>query len=671
MHLGVEDGELRVSDAGETELRIDTSGWERCRTPPTIDRQVEATIGGRTAGLRFPPGPVTVTGPDGDDRLPAGAGPRPIDAGEERVRIEAGVTTHLSVGEDASVRRLPRGAEVSLPGGGPVTLGVDGYSPDRRITVPDTPEGIATAITYASATHETGGPARSDPSLRPHPPSMALGGGLDVPDAIRAERAETAIEVRAPPETGALFVLAPLAYYLGARLTIEHRDDCVLLAPEVDLRRELPGLPRLQAEAASLLYRTVTLDCLLREATQGSAGSSVRLLEGVGIHPSDTADRPLAERFAAYLEVPFGDIERSLPDWPLSMYVAPDAGNVPALSHILDRLAFVYLPDATELDRKERLRRSLEDFYRTTGDPPTVEPLLPDLYRGRIHGWLAEGVPIDAFTFLPEAYENRRTRPPPWPDRTGVTVVVNDEEMSEEASALTRIYGDGGHTRTERGLDRAALRAALSRPTEVLHYVGHCDGAGLRCTDGHLSAGDLDRCRAGVFFLNACGSYHEGEALVRQGSVAGAVTLRPVLDDQATRVGATFARLVTRGFTVERSLRIACRRAIMNKDYAVVGDGSYALGTTGEAGRSMAWVTRSGDGYEVTVEAGTAGVIDARRSTVAQDDAALPDVERTTTMSEAELYAFLDRQDLPVVCGAEYYWSDDLAERLRDGEVDP
>ena len=50
--------------------------------------------------------------------------------------------------------------------------------------------------------------------------------------------------------------------------------------------------------------------------------------------------------------------------------------------------------------------------------------------------------------------------------------------------------------------------------------------------------------------------------------------MRPVLDGQAKRVGTAFARLLTRGFAIERALRIASRRTIMNKDYAVVGDGT-------------------------------------------------------------------------------------------------
>jgi hypothetical protein len=562
---------------------------------------------------------------------------------------------------------------VSFPEPTPVTVGVRSSGPDRTITVPGDPDGVARALTGASATHETDGPGRSDPSRRPHPPLIERGDAVDVPDAIRDENAETGIELRVPRALDTLFVLAPFSYYLGARVEAESRNAPVLSAPGVGVRRALPALPELQAEAASLLYRTVTLDCLLRNARgDDPSGKPGSLLASVGIDPA-LGDRPVAERLAAYLEAPFGEIEPSLPEWHLSMYLTPRPESVSALPQVLDRLAFVYRPDATELDREERLRRSLEDFYRSS-DAPTVEPLLPDLSRGRIHGWVADGVPIDAFTFLPEAYENRRRRPPPRRDLKPVTVVLNDDDMSAEATAITRIYEEraddlGIDVRILGGLDRESLSAALSRPSALVHYVGHCDRVGLRCADGNLPVENLTGSRARVFFLNACGSYREGEALVRAGSIAGAVTLRPVLDEQATRVGTAFAQLVTRGFTVERSLRIACRRAIMNKDYAVVGDGSYALRTAGESHSGIATVARTEDGFRVTVENGSARSIGGYAAPILDGDPPLSGGERRASMSRAELRAFLDRRDLPVIYGKEYYWSDDLAREL--GGDDP
>jgi hypothetical protein len=672
MRLGSHDGTLRVVDAGEVVCRIDTSGWRESRSGPSVDPPVEAAISGQVSELRFPPGRVDLAGAPETEPLATGGGPVHVADGADILRIDAGVRAYLAPGGDATVTRLPRGTDVSFSGTAPVTVGVQSSGPDHTITVPGRPHGVATALTYASAAHETDGPSRSDPSRRPHPPAIERGDTVDVPDAVREATSETGIELRVPPNLDALFVLAPLAYYLGARVEIESRDAPILTGPGV--RRTLPALPRLQAEAASLLYRTVTLDCLLRNARgERPSGKSSRLLDSVGIDPT-LGDRPLAERLAAYVEAPFGTIEPSLPEWHLSMYVTPRPGNVSALPHVLDRLAFVYLPDATELEREERLRRSLEDFYRSP-DAPTVEPLLPDLNRGRIHGWMADGVPIDAFTFLPEAYENRRRQPPACRDRTDVTVVLNDEAMSAEATAIARLYEEraddlGIDARVRRGLDRESLSAVLSRPAALFHYVGHCDREGLRCPDGHLSVEDVERSRARVFFLNACGSYHQGEALVQQGSVAGAVTLRPVLDEQATRVGTAFAQLVTRGLTVERSLRVACRRAIMNKDYGVVGDGSYALRTAPESRTGIATVARAGGDFQVTVENGSARSIGAYVAPILAGDPPLSGEQRRTSMSRAELCAFLDRRDLPVIYGNEYYWSDDLARELRGDETD-
>lgn len=670
MRLASHDDTLHVVDAGEVVSRIDASGWCESRSQPSVEPNVEAAISGRVSELRFPPGQVHLVRASGTEPIPTGRDPVRVTGEAVTLRIDAGVRTYLDPGNDATITRLPRGTDVSFSQTTPVTIGVRSQNPDRTITVPGYAEGVATALTYASSMHMTDDPSRSDPSRRPHPPVIEPGEDVDIPDTVREEHSPTGIELRVPPNLDTLFVLAPLAYYLGTRVKVESRNAPILTAPGV--RRTLPALPRLQAEAASLLYRTVTLDSLLRDAREEDTdGESSRLLESAGIDPV-LGDWPLSERLAAYVEAPFGAIESSLPEWHLSMYVTPCPENVSALHHVLDRLAFVYLPDATELERQERLRRSLEDFYRSS-DAPTVQPLLPDLNRGRIHGWMADGVPIDAFTFLPEAYENRRKQPPACPDRKDVTVVLNDEEMSAEVTEIVRLYEKraddlGIETRVRRGLDRESLAAALSRPAALFHYVGHCDRKGLRCHDGHLSVDDLKRSRARVFFLNACGSYHEGETLVRKGSIAGAVTLRPVLDEQATRVGTAFAQLVTRGLTVERSLRVACRRAIMNKDYGVVGDGSYALRTAGESRIGIASVTRAGGEFQVTVENGSARSIGAYVTPILSGDPPLSGQERRTSMSRAELCRFLDRQGLPVVYGNEYYWSDDLARELQGNE---
>jgi hypothetical protein len=490
-----------------------------------------------------------------------------------------------------------------------------------------------------------------------------------VSGSIRSKRVETGIELRVPPDRGSLFVLAPLAYYLGARVSVVSRDGPLLRAPDAGVYRELPSLPELQADATSLLYRVVTLDCLLRDAGENPEGDSARRLVRAGISLAATADADLDERLAAYLDTRFSAIEPGLPEWHLSVYVPPEMEHAAALPYVLDRLAFVYLPDADPLPEAERLQHSLSEFYRASDEGPPVEPMLPDLNRGRLHAWLGNGVAVDAFKLLPEADTNRRARPPVGREPIDITLVVNDAEMSAELDAVRGICSDRSGNRgvnlcVEHGLDRGALAATLREPTDLFYYIGHCDRSGLRCTDGHLDVADVDECGADVFFLNACGSYEQGVSMVEAGSVAGAVTLRPVLDNQAERVGTAFVQLVTGGFAIERALRIASRRAIMNTDYAVVGDGAYGLGGPNDADRVLARVRPADGCFQVRVEHGAAHTTATHCQPRHGEGTCLSGSERRASMSREELRGFLQGLDAPVLYENRYYQAADLRKAL-------
>jgi hypothetical protein len=667
MRVEWDSGRLRVFDGDDVVCRIDVDDWADCADSPAIDRPVAANVSGWASRIRLPPGRVVC---QADGKNPSETGQESTDV-RGPIRVDGPVSVVLAFRGTATIHDRSCGVDVSFATPRPVTIGTNpgGHEQRRRLTVPGTPEGVAAALTHASNAPSTTSPMRSDPATRRPPPLIEPGDSIEIPDVLRSGR--TGIDLVVPPDLESLFVLAPLAYYLGARVTVESREAPLLRAPDVGVRHELSSLPELQADAAALLYRCVILDCLLREAGNEPAPDSYRRLAAVGVDPDRIGDRGIDERLAAFLEAPLGNIDSELPEWHLSVYATPAPEHLPTLGYVLDRLAFVYLPDASRLPEAERLQRSLADFYRGPADAATVDPILPDLNRGRLHGWLGDGVAIDAFSVLPESYANRRSRPAT-DGPTDVTLVVNDVEMDAEPSAVRRIYqaepnSSGIDVRVERRLDRDALADALRRPTDLLHFVGHCDRSGFRCVDGHLDATGIEHCGADVFFLNACGSYHQGVSLVEAGSVAGAVTLRPVLDGQAKRVGTAFARLLMRGFAIERALRIASRRAIMNKDYAVVGDGTYTLHGPGAPGRAVTRIRRSGEQFEVEVEHGTAEATAVCRQSALEDGVCLSGTRCRASMSRDELCAFLQEQPCPTVYEGQYYWAPDLRRVLHQG----
>lgn len=532
------------------------------------------------------------------DAAPALAGGATLEDRQFLLRVDGATTTVLRFDGPATVRPTDPGVRVSFRSPTRVTLGrcAPGTDPFPAVTVPATADGVASAVTHAAAAHRTMGPERSLPGMRRRPPALAVG-ETHVPDAVAAATPDTGIELLVPDRLPDALAAAPLAYYLGADLAVDRGASPRLCAPAAGLNRALDPLPEV---ASAMLRRVFFLDCLVRPAAHpGLVQSS--LLDDLGLEaPALRASSP-AERLAAYLAAPFERVTAALPDWHLATYVAPTTANVRCLPALLDRLSLVYPPESEPLAGRELVTRSLDDFYR--GETSRVEVQKPVLGRGDLHGWLAPGTPIDVFDADPAAYEHAVR------DRDGsldVAVVLNDGEMAGEEEAAAAAYRERSVARdasvsVHRDQTRREL-ADLFATADVVHYVGHCESAGLQCADGHLAVETLDSVGVEAFFLNACGSYHEGRALVERGAVAGAVTFRDVLDEQATTVGATFAGLLVRGFCVERALRLARRQIRMGKDYAVVGDGTHAPVEPAGHPPTVVRVAAAGDGYDVACE---------------------------------------------------------------------
>jgi hypothetical protein len=565
--------------------------------------------------------------------------------------------------------------EWERPGGG---LAIDDAASRVAVTVPRTPAGVAAAVTHAAAAHDATGVDRSLRANRSRPPAIEFGERLDVPPAVADATPDAGVELRLPASLRSVFVAAPLAFYLGADVTVAEAASPRLLAPSAGVDR---ALDELTAEAPDLLARAFWLDCLVRDATTAAAGdgslAEADALDALDVDPARLAAASPAERLAAYLDAPLERVADRLPEWHLAMHVAPTYEHVPSLPYLLDRLAFVFPPETAELDRQELVSRSLDDFYRGAPGPvASVEMLDPADRPGRTQGWLADGTPVDAFKTHPAAYRNHDRYRAADRDGMSVAVVLNDREMAGEHDAVADVYearaGDlpmdvSFHER----LTRRELADLLADHHEFVHYIGHCEVEGLRCADGHLAADDLAETNVETFFLNACGSYHEGMALVEAGSVAGAVTLRKVLDEQAAKVGTAFARLLLAGFPIVAALRLARRRIRMGKDYAVVGDGTQTLAATADEDARVAYVENlpDDDQYRVAWEhQSLARHGDGFRTPTASDDARRLCGNPSATVTDGDsLAAALADADLPVVLDGRFHWADEAAAVVDTG----
>jgi hypothetical protein len=682
MEWRVRSDGLTVADATHTELRVTSPDLSVRASDTTIPRPVDVTVDCEATELHFPIAVVYVASQvsDATYELENDTGPLELPAGEYVLDIDTDVKTYLQVDGPLSVAKTPdfEHVVVTFPERRQFTLGFRSRHdrPTDTVTVPGTPSGFAAAVTHAASAHKTTGADRTYPTLRGHPPLVEVGDSLSVPDAVVEETPDVGIELLVPPVYEALYTTAPLAYYLQADVETADVDQPLLCAPSAGIREPLSTMPRLEADVQRLLRKTFFLDCLVRNAgPYGTNLAEESLLDALDIDGPTLYHADPVDRLQRYLDVPFQAVEHRLPDWHLSTYVDPEPGYMETLPFLLNSLSLVFPPKTSELEGAELVERSLDDFYRSPqgpGEVATVDVVKPELRGGRVHGWLADGVPIDVFKSTPSAYRNRLRYAERDHDEPIVSVVLNDQDMDKEHADVASIYREDSEALPTtvdvyEELSTAELATVFESENDFVHYIGHCEEDGLRCPDGYMPASVLSAVNTQTFFLNACGSFHEGMALVEKGAVAGGVTFTQVLNDHAVKVGSAFARLLIHGFSFERALRIARRRIMMGKDYAVVGDGTHTLSQTTNRVPTTAELERlSEDQFFLQFDQFSIREVGAYYHPYVADNeySYLCGNTAEFALDRRTIVDFLARADTSVIYEGEFYWSDDLAERL-------
>ncbi|ADQ66955.1 hypothetical protein Hbor_13740 [Halogeometricum borinquense DSM 11551] len=569
---------LTVTDTGVQAVGPDTAtavvtadGWSADDPSHELPRAAVDSVGGVTTGLKLLPGVIRLRRLDSETERKLAApveGTVQLPAAPYLLCVEGAVTIFIRFDGEATMTGAGGDPLLSFSDCRRVTVGVgDRSERPETVTVSQTPEGVATALSVMSAGHLTATPDRSRPEMRASPPRIEFGSVTTIPDSVAARNPDSAVVFELPPSLDYLVPASSLAHYLGAEIRVADGADVSPTLRTATLEHEFEPNPRYQSAVASLLRRVFLLDCLVRGAdSNGRDVAEMELLDEVGLDADSLSRSDIDERLEAYLDAPFAEISDRLPDWHLSMYVSPSYDRVRTLPYLLQNVPNIFLPEAKPLGTDERLSRSLDDFYRadntaadeeTAGNTratktvPGVTPVKPVLGPGRVHGWLADGVPIDVFKSISSAYEHR-ARYPANSQSLSVVAVLNDRRMIDESTDAARIYESAPSeldldVTVKKRITRAELAAVFESHHDLVHYIGHCDESGLRCPDGGLAITDLEVSNAQTFVLNACGSYYEGLELVEKGSVAGAVTFDKVLDRHAARVGTTFVRLLIRG----------------------------------------------------------------------------------------------------------------------------
>jgi hypothetical protein len=542
---------------------------------------VDTAVSVQTRSLRTTKGlDVYVRDTDGE-LVGQSSGGSELDLSADAYNLELANTqmkVYLAVESEVAVSGGTEAVEVSFGGETRVEIGARSLheTPAGTITVPDEVGATMDAVSLLGSALKTTTCERSFPTLRGHPPLLEPGEEFAVEGEVA--RPETGLTLEVPADRESVYVVAPLAYYLGA--DVVPGEDPRLVTD--DFVHSLDAPEGLHAGVKRVLQQVFFLDCLTR--TEGYYEVDLRerqqIAPEVELDFASLYDASLAEQVERYLDVPFEVVEPHLPQWKVTMDVSPTHENVAVLPFAADELAFVRCPDEPDPSVVEPEPSELESFYRD-GDadaPAASDVIQPEPTDTIEHVWVGDDMPIGASKATPEALKRRLDVTPK--HHISVDVVCNDDRMREE-DVVGDIYGTRDiydfDVSLHNDLTTAELRDLFESETDFLHYIGHVTDEGIRCIDGMLDVRALDECGVRSFILNGCRSYEQGEKLVEKGSQVGVVTLAKVGNEPATEVGKELARLLNHGFSMQGALSAVTEVNTLDRQYVIVGDGSQEL----------------------------------------------------------------------------------------------
>ncbi|WP_338728738.1 hypothetical protein [Haladaptatus sp. DJG-WS-42] len=556
-----------------------------------------------------------------------------------------------------------------------VLVGARSYhdNPATTITTTEDPHDMMAAISALSSALKTTSCERSYPTLRGHPPMIELGDELDIPDALSPP--ETGVTIELPPELGTLYVIAPLAYYLGANV---EPGPAARIVTETGYTHPLGTGETFEREVERLLKQTFFLDCLTR--TEGYYQVSLHersaVEDSIPFSFENRYSQSVGEQLKADLEVPFRHIEPHLPEWKLTTHISPTPENVEILPFLVNDLAVIRTPKASTVPQPEGQTAAVDEFLRdefmratTDGERSPISVVQPEPANSLEQAWVGDDAPLGATKATVAAYRNRLRR-----DVTGqdvdITVVCNDEAMLDEHHAAADVYGSREalpfNVTLTSDLSVSELAAILESDVDFVHYIGHIDDDGFQCTDGKLDVQTLDSVGVDAFLLNACRSYTQGMHLIEAGSVGGVVTLDDVIDSGAFRIGSAMARLLNRGFPLRAALTIASDQSIIGSKYLVVGDGNVDIAHAESLTPYLCDVRSRGDDYDVSIRTyptSNMGIGTLFRPHIGdnEDQFLSSGHLKTFSVGREELIAFLSLEEAPVIFDGTFTWSSEIA----------
>ncbi len=659
--------------------RLHTSG-SVSPTPVSTDEllfPVDSAVSVRTQDIAIPAG-KTVCVRDANGEMITEVGhleETTLDEGRYILEPNTQIRTYLEVVGPVEVAVDLVETRLSFPSPQAVSVGAVSWHdrPAATVTTTGDPVDMMAALGTFGSALKTTSPERSFPSNRGHPPAVELGDRVDVPESIQSP--ETGVRLELPPTYEAVYASAPLAYYLGADVV---PGGTPRLVTDTGFEHRLDFTTDLERGVERTLKQVFLLDCITR--TEGVYNIELRQRNDLEKHlDMDWArlyERPMAEQLETYLEIPYAALADSIPQWRLTVHVDPTRDTVEHLPFVVDDLAIIRSDEASTatpattadttagLSRDGVLTRSVagsvdadEKSYVSPQDDSSLE-----------QAWIGEDIPVGASKLTTDAFRNRFDRDATTDD-IAITIVLNDRRMIDESDVVNRAYGDRDNlpfdVRIDEDLAVEELRERLQQESSFLHYIGHIEADGFRCSDGKLDASTLGETGVDSFLLNACNSYDQGLELIEAGAIGGIVTLSEVINHGAVRIGESIAKLLNAGFPLRAALTIARDESVLGGQYIVVGDGGVTVTQAASRTPNLLEVAPTDGGYAVDI------------TTYATDDAGLGTIYKphidgndeyfltsgtiaSFQLSADELGTFFGLENVPVRSGNDLYWSSDV-----------
>lgn len=601
--------------------------------------------------------------------------------GEYELEITAPIKLFFRISGPVTISSTSTEMRITFEATTPITIAARSYHerPAATVTTTGAVEDLMTAISTFGSALKTTSPERSFPSLRGHPPAIEIGDTLSVPDSVSP--LETGLQIQVPRDRTAVYAVATLAHYLGARVV--PGEDARLIA-DGEVVRSLDGPDGIQGAVTETLQHVFLLDCIVR--TEGRYQLNLhqrhQLAERVDLPLRELYDLPIAERVTRYLDVPVDIVSDLVPTWYLSTHLSPKLTSVKSLPYAANALSIIRVEQRTAIDSQPMLEfesepeTESEALTRATRSPSNGSDASSEPTYVRVsdtdtleRAWVGDGRAINANDLYLTGVENRFAS-----ESTGdpitIGVVCNDERMVAEVDS--NLYGDREElpfdVAIHANLTREELRVLLESDLDFFHYIGHVEREGFVCRDGTLDASDVDTVGVDTFLLNGCQSYDQGRAVIDAGGVGGIVTHGDVDNTNATAVGRLVAGLLNAGYSLRSALSVVGRRHLVTGQYSVIGDGGVQIAQSESGTPNLLEISRAPDnkGYEVLITTyptlGTAMGSCYTPYASSVDRYFLAGGELPLlVLSLPEIVDLLALERVPTIIDGEFWWSTDVS----------